>query len=395
MSHYRVLSIGNAKSAVKRKELAARLDDVVARAVEARHIVGAVLLVAEAGEIVYACAAGYADREHAVPMREDTIFRLASVSKVIVSAAAVAAIEQGLMSLRDPVAQWLPDFQPSLPDGRRPLITVWHLLTHTAGLDYGFQPNGSAYREAQISNGLDMPGLSIEEELRRLASVPLICEPGTAWNYSLATDVLGEVLARACGRTLPEAIRSLITDPLGMLDTDFVVRNLARLAVPYVDAIQEPVRMSDPHCILWAGGLIRFSPSRILDPESYASGGAGMAGTARDILALLEAIRRGGRPLMDEKSARIFTTNALPPNVSMSDPGWGFGLGVGTLLDRDRATTLHETGTWRWGGGYGHDWFVNPARALTFVSLTNTTLEGCEGRYPKDLRDAVYRGLPS
>jgi CubicO group peptidase (beta-lactamase class C family) len=372
--------------------LARHVDCVIDGAIARERIVGTVVLVAVDGELVYHRAAGYANRETGQRMCEDTVCRLASVTKTIVSAAALAMVDSGLISLDMPVTNSMPEFRPKLHDGTEPVITVRHLLTHTSGLDYGFAP-GEAYRAAQISNGLDLPGLTILEALRRLASVPLLFKPGEAWNYSLGTDVLGEIISRAGNATLPDVVRLFVTGPLGMTDTDFVVREPDRLAVPYADGMPRPVRMNDPHLVPTPAGVIRFSPSRVFDLQSYPSGGAGMVGTAGDFLTLLEAIRSGGNPILTPESAQALTTNALPANVAFVEPGWTFSLGAAVLRNPSISRTPHDLGTWRWGGAYGNDWFVNPIRRLSVVSFTNTSFEGDGGAYPIDLRDAIYYAL--
>lgn len=377
--------------------LARHVDAVIDIALTTERIVGAVVLIALEGRVVYERAAGFADREARLPIRKDTIFRFASVTKVIVSATALAMIERRIVLLDDPVNRWLPRFRPKLGDGSEHAITVRQLMTHTAGLDYGFAPAGGSYQQAQVSSGLDMPGLSMADAIARLGSAPLINEPGRVWNYSLATDVLGAVLESAGGASLPELVRELVTGPMRMTSTDFHVPpdRVERLAVPYADGMPRPVRMNEPHEMTCQFGLVRFCPSRVLDSHSYASGGAGMAGTAGDLLALLEAVRRGGSPILSLDSAAALTTDALPPNMTTSFPGWGYGLGVGVLRDRLLAGVPHENGTWRGGGAYGNDWFVNPHRKLTVVSLTNTALEGSDGAYPQNLRDAIYHALTS
>jgi CubicO group peptidase (beta-lactamase class C family) len=376
-----------------RARLTRYLNQVIDGALARERIVGTVVLVSVDGKIVYRRAAGWADREARRPMAEDTIFRLASVTKLIVSSAAVGMVESGQIALDDPITKWLPEFRPRLVTGEQPEISIRQLLTHTAGLDYGFQPGGGVYRRAGISNGLDQPGLSMEEALRRLASVSLLFAPGAAWNYSLATDVVGAVLARAAGSSLPEIVRQRVTAPLDMADTEFAARDIDRLATPYADAMPRPVVMEDPHDVPFPTGVVRFSPSRILNPQSYPSGGAGMAGTAGALLKLLEAIRCDGGQIVNANSARLLTTNALPDNVSFVEPGWTYGLGAIVLRDSSIARTPHETGTWRGGGAYGHEYFVNPRRNLSMVMFSNTACEGTAGAYPMDLRDAAYYAL--
>ena len=375
-------------------ELRKSLDAVVDRALEERRIVGAVILVAHRGEPIYGHAAGLADRERRVPMKEDSIYLLASVTKPIVTAAAMRLIEAGRMSLDDSVTRWLPHFTPRLSDGRIPTITLRHLLTHTAGLSYRcFEPEDSPYHTLNISDGLDQPGLSLTENLRRLAEAPLVYEPGASWRYSLAIDVLGAVIEAATGQPLPEAIRDRVTHPLGMWNTDFAVTDRARLVTPYADASPEPVRMTDGMAASLYGTPITFAPTRILDRASYPSGGAGMAGTARDVLRFLEAIRTGHDGVLLPATVEQMMTCHVGSEAQTWGPGWGFGFGWAVLDHPVLAATPQSKGTIQWGGVYGHSWFVDRAESLSVVVLTNTAFEGMSGAFPGDIRDALYASL--
>lgn len=375
------------------RSLARHIDDVIDGALARERIVGTVVMIAIDGDLVYRRAAGYADRERGVAMREDTVFRLASLTKPIVSAAALRLAADGILPLDEPITIWLPAFRPRTMSGDQVDITARHLLTHTSGLDYGFGVLRATFQKLQISNGLDRPGLSSEEQLRRLAEVPLRFLPGTAWNYSLSTDVLGEVIAKAGRSPLPAVIQQIVTCPLAMADTAFSVADPDRLAVAYADGMPRPVPMTEPHEVPNDDGLIAFSPSRIFDPTSFPSAGAGMAGTAPDFIRFLEALRTGGQPILDRQSVELMSSDQLPPNVSFGTPGWRFGMGAAVLCEPRLARTPHDAGTWRWGGGYGHQWFVNPKRNLSVVSLTNTAFEGADGAFPQNLRDAVYYAL--
>lgn len=373
--------------------LSGRVDAVIDRTLTAQRLIGVVVLVARDGNIIHRRAAGYADREAQQSMREDTIFRLSSLTKPIVSAAALALVERGVLNLDEPVTRWLSDFRPTLADGSAAVITARQLLTHTAGLSYSFfQAAGGPYERAGVSDGLAEPGLSMDEELRRLATVPLSNVPGTAWGYSLGLDVLGAVMARAGGESLPNLVESLVTGPLGMKDTAFAVRDLERLAAAYVDGAR-PRRMSDPDIVdLGPGALTRFAPSRILDPNSFPSGGAGMAGTATDFLSFLETIRQGGGAILTAQSAHSMMSNQignLRVNLELT-PSWGFGFGGAVLMDPLLAVVPQSAGTWKWGGVYGHHWYVDPSRRLTVAALSNTTAEGMMGDFVADLRNAVY-----
>ena len=374
------------------------IDPVITRALSDQRIVGAVVLIARDGELVYQHSAGFADRESGTEMRVDTVFRLASVTKPIVCAAAMALIERGELSLESRVDRWLPEFRPKLPAGESPEITIRHLLTHTAGLDYRFQqPPDGPYARANVSDGMDQPGLSLQENIRRIASAPLVHRPGVAWQYSVAIDVLGAVMERAAGKSLPEIVAERITRPLEMSDTSFTIADVNRLAVPYADATPRPKRMSDGEIVPWMTGAgIIFSPSRAFDPTSFASGGGGMIGSARDLLRFFETIRRGGGHVLSGESTAQMMRNQNA-NLSSSAqgplPGWGFGFGGSVLVDPSAAGSPQSRGTWQWGGVYGHSWFVDPERTFTVIALTNTALEGMIGRFPIELRDAIYRAL--
>ena len=373
--------------------LAARVDGILDAALTEQRIVGGVLLLAREGAVVCERAVGQAEREAQRPMRSDTLFRLSSITKPYVSAAALALIARRQLSLDDRVEKWLPEFQPRLADGSAAPITVHQLLTHTAGLGYGFnEPSDGPYHRAQVSDGLDQPGLSLAENLRRLASVPLLRQPGSAWQYSVALDVLGAVMERAAGKSLPEIVAELVTAPLSMRDTAFRVVDRARLAAPYVDG-RPPTRMTDPQVIPYGPGAgISYSPSRAFDERSFASGGTGMVGSAPDTLQFLECMRKGGAPILPPELVRAAMTNQIGA-MSGPMPGFGFGYGGAVLVDPQAAKTPQARGTWQWGGVYGHSWFVDPSAQVTCVLLTNTALEGMIGRLTVDLRSAVYDTL--
>ena len=370
-----------------------RVDTTIATALADQRLVGTVVLIARDGEVVHRAVAGHADREAGRPMREDSIFRFSSLTKPIVSAAAMALIEAGSLRLDDELARWIPEFRPRQPDSKEAAITVRQLLTHTAGLTYGlFQPADGPYARHGVSDGLAEPGLSMADELARLEAVPLAYVPGSAWGYSLAIDVLGEVLARAAGMSLPDVVAQKVTGPLGMRDTSFEVRDRARLAVAYANA-RPPRLMRDPDVVPFGDGAgIKFSPARVFDPASFASGGAGLAGTAGDFLTFLETIRRGGAPILSRASTEAMTANQIGSLriTTEETPSWGFGFGGAVLMDRELAGVPQENGTWKWGGVYGHHWYVDKTNRLTVIALTNTAIEGMAGSFVAELQRAVY-----
>ncbi|WP_027214072.1 serine hydrolase domain-containing protein [Burkholderia sp. WSM2232] len=386
-----ILSTRAGMPATNRSE---RIHEVVQRALDERRLVGAVVLVVEDGEVIHRQAAGFADRELGRPMTVETVFRLASVSKPIVSTAAMVLVEQGRLDLDAAIDRWLPEFRPRLADGRVGRITARQLLSHTAGLGYRFLEADAQgpYARAGVSDGMDAAAIDLTENLRRIAAVPLLYEPGTAWGYSLATDVLGALIARVQDEPLDVAVRRLVTEPLGMTETGFVASDPDRVATAYVDDGPEPHRLREGEIVSPFEGAIgiRYSPTRIFDANAFPSGGAGMAGTAGDFLRLLETLRQGGHPLLSAERVDEMSLDQSGGYELPDAPGFGFGLGFSVLRDRSRAASPESNGTWRWGGAYGHSWFVDRARRLSVVALTNTLYEGMSGRFVTELRDAVY-----
>ncbi|KZE74025.1 serine hydrolase [Paenibacillus elgii] len=373
-----------------------RIDEVIDRTIAEKRLVGAVVKVSLDGESVYSHAAGLADREGNRPMREDALFRLASVSKPIVSTAALVLVAQGRLRLDDSVHRWLPTFRPRLNNGDFAEITIRQLLTHTAGLTYRFfQEENGTYEQAGVSDGMDQAGITLEENMRRLAAAPLLYTPGTEWKYSIATDVLGAVIEKAAEAPLGEAVRSLVTNPLAMNDTGFTAVDPERLTAAYANDMPEPRRMQDPERVAFLEGTagFRLSPGRALDDTAYPSGGAGMVGSAGDFMLLLEALRKGGAPLLPEHLIREMTTNQIGELPMAYWPGRGFGLGFTLLKDPAAASTPESPGTWRMGGTYGHSWFVDPALGLSVAAFTNTALEGMSGLFTEELCEAVYAGV--
>jgi CubicO group peptidase (beta-lactamase class C family) len=376
--------------------LSGRIDEVIDRTLADKRLVGAVIKVAIDGVLVYSRAAGLFDREMNQPMQEDALFRLASVSKPIVTTAALVLVTQGRLQLDDRVDRWLPEFRPRLQNGEFAALTIRHLMTHTAGLTYlFFQEEMGSYQRAGVSDGMDHSEITLEENLRRIASVPLLYAPGTEWKYSIATDVLGAVIAKVTEESLSEAIRLLVTKPLGMSDTGFTAADPERLATAYTNDVPEPRRIDDPDSIAFVEGTagFRLAPGRALDGTAYPSGGAGMVGSAGDFLLLLETLRKGGAPLLPESLVRDMTTNQIGDLPMVYWPGRGFGLGITLLKDPVAADTPESPGTWRMGGTYGHSWFVDPEQRLSVVAFTNTALEGMSGQFTVDLCEAIYDGI--
>ncbi len=358
-----------------------RLNTVIDAALGSR-IIGCVVRVNQNGQTVFCRAAGYADREKGMAMAVDSIFRLASVTKPIVSTAALRMMELGRLQLDDPVTRFLPWFTPMAPDGSVPAISLRHLLTHTSGITYDVP--------ATVAGGLSGPNIALEENLRRLAQVPLAFMPGSRWAYGMGIDVIGGVLAAIHGSTLEDAVATHVTGPLGMKDTHFHVTDRARLTVPYADGTP-PMPMGENEPVPGrSGGVTVFSPDRIHDPNAPQSGGAGMAGTAGDVMKLLEEFSGAGKLLRPETVAMALSNQIGAVPRDPADPGKRFSLIGARLEDPHLATSPCPVGTADWGGAYGHNWLIDPTNRISIVTCTNTAFEGCNGPFREEVRDAVY-----
>jgi CubicO group peptidase (beta-lactamase class C family) len=375
------------------------LRQIIADAIKAERVVGTGVIVAHHGQVVFEEYAGWAQRENKKSVNEQTIFRLASMTKPLVSAAAMALVEQGKLDLDAPITRWLPKFNPKLANGDKAKITVRHLLTHTSGLVYGFLfADNEPYYSAGVSDGIDEKVLSLEENLQRLADVPLMFAPGTAWCYSLSTDVLGAILEQVCQKPLPQIIEQYVTGPLEMNDTNFHVQAIDRLVHAYADGYSPGdgarLMQAQDQVLLEGCGPIHYAPGRIMNQQAYPSGGAGMAGTARDYLKFLETIRQGGGSILSVNSVKQMTQDAVPDfEVAAAGPGYGFGMGFAVVRDSVTAGTPRNAGSFEWGGVYGTAMFVDPTAGLSVVMLTNTALHGLMGTFPVDITRAIYAAL--
>ena len=363
-----------------------------------QRVVGAVLLVREHGVLRHASATGLADREADRPMQRDQLFRLASVSKPLLTTVILRLVADGVLDLDAPVQRWLPSFRPALADGTVPPISLRQLLSHSSGLGYRFLEADAQgpYARAGVSDGMDAAVLTLQDNVQRIAQAPLLFAPGSQWLYSLGVDVAGAVAEAATGQSLQQLFEALLARPLGLRDTAFSTGEVDRLATPYVSDAPQPHRLQEGEIVAPFDGTvgIEYSLARAGDASRHASAGAGLVGTADEVMTVLEALR-------DVQASAL-----LPPDVAAEmgrmqvgehgpadPPGWGFGLGFAVLRDPAASGTPQGLGTWRWGGAYGHSWFVDPVRGLSVVALTNTLYEGMHGAFVDDVRDAVYRDL--
>ncbi len=374
------------------------------------RISGVVTLVYRDGLVVHSDVLGYQDVEKKTPMRRDTLFRLASMTKPITSVAVLMLVEEGKLGLGDPVDRWLPELaKPKvLKDPAGPLarttpsprpITVSDLLTHRSGLAYTFTSSGPLSKALEQSGLLGSSStLSPDEWMARLGKLPLAYAPGTRWNYGLSTDVLGVLVERASGMPFPEFLRTRLFEPLGMQDTAFWVPagKLDRLATLYA---------LDPK----SGAVIATDTppqSRVASPPAFASGGGGLVSTADDYLRFARMLLGGGEldgvRILSPRMVERMATNQLSaeqrkvPFLGMDFwAGQGFGLGVSVVEDPTRAigSELTSKGANGWGGAHGTWYFVDPDQDLAAVMMIQLTGGGRIVPMIPAFETAIYQAM--
>ena len=367
--------------------------------VAAGEMAGAVALAWRDGRVSTAVVSGWRDLEGRDPMRRDTLFRIASMTKPITSAAALMLYDEGRFVLEDPISDWAPEFarmrvlrSPDGPlddtDPAGPAITFGDLLTHRSGLTYGAFHTGplrDAYREAL---GMDLDSdRSPDDWMVRLAALPLVDQPGRGFHYGVSTDLLGLLIARMDGEPLQTVLQRRIFGPLGLADTTFVPSQsqLARAAVMYGFDDEGKLQARDSHPPEAPAFRSRRPPGL-----SFVSGGAGLWSTADDYLRFARLfVEEGavdGRRLLKVSTLRRMTANFLTPEqiASASMLGWptftgqGFGLGVAVVMDPEMADPVRckgGIGTVGWPGAYGGWWQADPTDGSVLVFLAHNAID--------------------
>lgn len=370
--------------------------------VDRKEAAGIVTLVARDGKVVDVRASGFQDLESKTPMRTDTLFRIASMTKPVTSVAVMMLYEEGKLQLSDPVSRYIPAFKSSRviegaapePVAARRGITIRDLLSHRSGLTYGFLnggPVGGSYRKNGISDGLAPTTLTLAEAIDKLAAEPLVSQPGAVWNYSLSTDVLGRVVEVVSRQPFQVFVRDRILKPLRMVDTDFTVPDAkwSRMATMYSPDGSGGLRpMKDPESF----GNATMSPSAAYkEPKTYYSGGAGLVSTARDYARFAQVLLNGGvldgTRLLSPKSIELMTTShtADLPGSPVMGPGAQFGLGVRVITDLAATQTLGSPGMYGWLGIYGTTFWIDPKERMVSIVLVQ--------RYPGSQVAAAFLPL--
>jgi CubicO group peptidase (beta-lactamase class C family) len=363
--------------------LAERVDAAIDAALVNR-IVGCVVLVNKDGKEVYARTAGLADREANRKLERNAIWRLASVTKPIVATAALKMMDEGLLWLDDPVTKYLPYFTPPSPDGVVRPITLRQLFSHSSGLSYENVP-------ANVSPGMSGPFISLEENLRRLAKVPLMFAPGTGWVYGTSIDVLGGVIAAINGSTVEAAVNKYAAGPLGMVDWRFTPTDATRVTANYANGnppeapVTPPVRITEDN----SQGT-GWEVDRIFRADAPQSGGGGSCGTADDVMKMLEVYNGHGTHLKPATVAEAFTNQIGTLERRGEDAGKRFTVLGAMIDDAEAAKSPCPVGTLDWGGAWGHNWIIDPVNRWTILVCTNVAPEGCNGPFREDIRDAIY-----
>ena len=381
-----------------------RLTAMIQQAVDSGEIPGAVMMVARKGKLVYQRAFGMQDTPAGVPMRTDSIFRIFSMTKPVVSVGAMMLVEEGRLGLHEPISKYLPEFKEmkvavegydpvtgaatfSTTPAKRP-ITVQDLLRHTAGLTYGvFLPKhsqvGNLYREAKVFTAPNLAEFS-----RAIARLPLRNEPGTTWEYSHATDILGRVVEVAGGMPLDQFIAQRILSPLKMDDTGWMVPQdkVARFAQPLPDRDKD------------------WFPELMLDwtkPPSFFAGGHGLVSTVGDYLRFAQMLANGGeldgvriigpRTLSYMTADHVLVSDIAKGPNWLPGPGYGFGLGFGTRTAGGGSNWAGSVGDFYWGGYAGTYFWVDPKEELVPVFMMQEVAR--RNHYRALVRNVVYQAI--
>ena len=399
-----------------------RLDDWLSEQVESQRLPGASVQIGRRGQLAYQAAVGYADVEQQRPFTLDAIVRLYSMTKPITSVAAMMLYEAGAFQLDDPVARYLPGFGETRvwAGGNAPLsstgpqqrpMQVRDLMTHSSGLTYDFMRSNVVDQEYR-QRGIDMrsDALDLASWCERLADIPLMCQPGSQWNYSVSTDVLGRLVEVWSGQSLADFFQRSILKPLAMQDTGFHVADgqAHRFAALYSPlsgaalgvAAQHPERVG---LALQEGS----ADSSFLAPPAVFSGGGGLVGTLKDYARFCQLMLNEGEldgvRLLSPMTVRSMRSNHLPDNrdmAAMGQPVWsetnyegiGFGLGFAVVLDPNKAGIIASRGEHHWGGAASTFFWLDPEQDLYVVFLTQLMPSSA---YPirRELRARVYQAL--
>ena len=365
-----------------------RIANVIQKGVDDGRIAGGVALVARHGKVAYLKAVGMADRDAKKPMRADNIFRICSMSKPLTSVAVMILYEEGRFTLNQPVSDFIPEFKNmkvldpphpqdktsppgALVDAKRP-ITIRHLLTHTSGLTYHWNPRlGKAYTEAKMGHGLIQQEGTIGDAVKRLAAQPLLFQPGDAWEYSLADDVLGYFVEVVSGMPLDKFFQERIFKPLGMKDTGYYFSDekAARFATAYTYYKDKGLQPIADGQVIQEGQFSYSADYPYRGPRTYFSGGGGLSSTAEDYYRFCQMMLGGGQlngtRILSRKSVELISQNHVQGKLDEM----GYGLGFGVTSEPKFLTELGSVGSYFWGGFYYTAFVIDPKEDMVVVFM--------------------------
>ncbi|WP_371663762.1 serine hydrolase domain-containing protein [Streptomyces sp. NBC_00280] len=384
-----------------------RLDQHFAHCVDEGRLPGFLVSVARAGRVAHLTTHGRRDLAAGLPVEADTLWRIYSMSKPVTSVAALILLEEGRLALTDPVSRFLPEFaDPQVymsgsgsDVSTRPAepLLIRHLMTHTAGLTFAFyhsHPVDALYRAANLESSV-VPGSTLAETCSVYARLPLQFEPGTQWNYSVATNVLGRVIEVASGQSLDEFVADRVFRPLGMTDAGFCVNG------------EQAARLSELYGETEDGGIEPILGLPLKNRPRFLSGSGGVVATAHDYHRFMEMLRRGGEldgvRILSSETVALMTSNHLPdgadlrtfgarPHDEPGNAGVGFGLGVSVVIDPDRTLAPAGLGTYGWSGVATTTFWVDPSRDLTVQFMTQVRHRTSQS-YWQDLKRLVHEAV--
>jgi len=381
------------------------------RYVQERKLPGYLAVVSRAGKIAHVALGGLRDIENALPLEADTRFRIYSMTKPVTSVALMTCYEQGLLSLDDPVHKFIPEFAETRVfaggSSFRPVtvpmaqpITIWHLMTHTAGLSYGWMHNhpvDAMYRSAGFEWETSV-GADLESCCRRLARLPLRSQPGSEWNYSVATDVLGRVVEVATGQSLDEVFTERVLGPLKMAETRFFVED--------EEAVRSLAILYSPDLVSGRATRATHMGEAALHRPSAFLGGSGLVSTAGDYHRFTQMLARGGEldgvRVLGARTVAYMTRNHLPKGAQLSEfgnpigeqseEGVGFGLGFSVVVDPPALKVTSSPGEYGWGGAASTLFWIDPVEDLTVLFFTQLLPSST---YPirRQLKQLVYSAI--
>jgi CubicO group peptidase (beta-lactamase class C family) len=389
-----------------------RIASSVQREIDSARIAGAVSLVARHGKIAYFKAFGQADKDAKKAMQTDNIFRICSMTKPITSIAVMMLYEEGRFTLNEPVSHFIPEFKEmkvldpphpqdrtsppgALVSAKRP-ITIRHLLTHTSGLTYQSNSRlGKKYYDLGIGHGIFPHEGNIGEAVKKLASLPLLFQPGDAWEYSLSDDVLGYLVEVLSGMTLDKFFQERIFKPLGMKDTGFFLpgEKLSRLAAAYSYSSEKGLQVIPANQTMQEeGGFVYSSDYPYRGPKTYFSGGGGLCSTAEDYYRfcqmLLNMGQLDGTRLLSRKSVELISQDHLQGKLDES----GYGLGFGVNSEARYLKELGSIGAYFWGGFFYTAFVIDPKEDMIVIFMAQLHPTGELNLDAKTL-DLAYQAL--